>query len=86
MREFSKHLSPADRPHPGLKNIMSVFRNGNQRFSTTLDVLLNNLSNTGRGRKQAVAIAVDTIIVIASLWAAYSLRLGESFTLSLIHI
>ena len=80
MREFSKHLSPADRPHPGLKNIMSVFRNGNQRFSTTLDVLLNNLSNTGRGRKQAVAIAVDTIIVIASLWAAYSLRLGESFT------
>lgn len=61
-------------------NLKSIFFSGNQRFSATLDMLLNNLSNTGRGRKQAVAIAVDSIIVMASLWAAYSLRYGDFFT------
>ena len=61
-------------------NLKSIFFSENQRFSATLDMLLNNLSNTGRGRKQAVAIAVDSIIVVASLWAAYSLRYDHFFT------
>ena len=49
------------------------------RFSPTLDALLNNLSNSGRGRKQLVAMAVDTLMVMLSLWGAYSLRHGEFF-------
>ena len=53
---------------------------GVQRFSATFDALLTNLSNTGRGRKQAVSIAVDSILVLVSLWAAYTLRHGDFFT------
>ena len=49
-------------------------------FSVTLNVLLDNLANTGRGYKQAVSIAVDSIAVVLCLWAAYSLRLGYFFT------
>ena len=49
------------------------------RFSPTLDALLDNLSNSGRGRKQLVAMAVDTLMVMLSLWGAYSLRHGEFF-------
>ena len=51
-----------------------------QRFSATFDALLTNLSNTGRGRKQALSIAVDSILVVVSLWAAYTLRHGDYFT------
>ena len=53
---------------------------GPLRFSATFDALLINLSNTGRGRKQAVSIAVDSILVVVSLWAAYTLRHGDYFT------
>lgn len=51
-----------------------------QGFSATLDSWLNNLSKTGRSRKQAVSIAVDITIVLFSLWAAYSLRHGILFS------
>ena len=49
-------------------------------FSFTLGVLLDNLANTGRGYKQAVSISVDSLVVVLSLWGAYSLRLGYIFT------
>lgn len=51
-----------------------------QKFSHTLDAWLGNLSKTGRSRKQAVSVFVDSSIVIASLWLAYSLRLGVPFS------
>lgn len=50
------------------------------RFSTTLGAWFENLSKTGRNRKRAVSIAVDSTIVVFSLWAAYSLRYGEMFS------
>jgi len=50
-----------------------------KRFSPTLHRLLKNLSNSGRGRKQLVAMAVDAVLAVGCLWAAYSIRLGESF-------
>ena len=50
------------------------------RFSRTLDVWISNLSKTGRSRKQAVTMAVDSTIVAFSLWAAYSLRHGMLFS------
>jgi len=49
------------------------------RFSPTLKSLLSNLSNTGRGRKQMFSMSVDALMVLAALWAAYSLRHGEFF-------
>jgi len=51
-----------------------------QTFSTTLDALLSNLSKTGRSRKQAVSVAIDSTLVMVSLWAAYSLRYGMPFS------
>ena len=51
-----------------------------QKFSITLDSWLTNLSKTGRSRKQAVSVSVDTVIVVFSLWAAYSLRFGMPFS------
>lgn len=50
------------------------------RFSASIDTLLKNLSNTGRGRKQAFSIAIDAGIVVVSLWLAYSLRHGMLFS------
>ena len=50
-----------------------------QSFSTSLDTWLLNLSQTGRSRKQAVSIAADTVLVVLSLWAAFSLRLSTPF-------
>jgi len=50
------------------------------RFSTTLGAWLDNLSKTGRSRKQAVSVAADSTLVIFSLWAAYSLRHGMLFS------
>ncbi|MFK7889202.1 MAG: polysaccharide biosynthesis protein [Granulosicoccus sp.] len=49
-------------------------------FSSTLDVLLGNLANTGRGRKQAFSIFVDSALVLLSLWGAYSIRLGSLYS------
>lgn len=50
------------------------------RFSATLDAWLNNLAKTGRGKKQAVSIVADSLVVIVSLWLAYSLRHGYVFS------
>lgn len=49
-------------------------------FRLTVQFVLNNLSNTGRTRKQILSFAVDGIIVAFSIWAAYSLRLGEPYS------
>ena len=51
-----------------------------QRFSATLDAWIGNLANTGRGKKQVVGIAVDSVLVVCALWLAYSLRHGEAFS------
>jgi len=50
------------------------------RFSSTLDAWLNNLAKTGRGKKQALSVVVDSLIVMVSIWLAYSLRLGYAFS------
>lgn len=51
-----------------------------EHFSATLDSLISNLVNTGRGRKQALSILMDGILVVGALWLSYTLRLGESFS------
>ncbi len=51
-----------------------------QSFSRTLDALVGNLANTGRGRKQAVSMAVDASLGVVCLWAAYTLRHGQPFS------
>jgi len=53
---------------------------GRERFSNTLDGILSNLSNTGRSRKQAISMLADCVLVMFSLWVAYSLRHGEPFS------
>ena len=50
------------------------------RFSATLDAFLRNLAKTGRGRKQAFSMVVDSSLVVMSLWLAYSLRHGQPFS------
>jgi len=57
-----------------------VDNNKIKRFSTHLDMWLNNLSKTGRSGKQALIIAVDSALIALSLWAAYSLRHGLPFS------
>lgn len=52
----------------------------NTRFSVSLDMLLHNLGNTGRGRKQLITLTVDMILVSVCLWLAYSVRHGELFS------
>lgn len=42
----------------------------------TFHVLLKRLANNGRGRKQVVSMALDSLIVMLSLWGAYTLRHG----------
>lgn len=49
-------------------------------FSASLDAFIQNLSNTGRGRKQALSILIDSGIAVTSLWLAYSLRHGIPFS------
>jgi len=49
-------------------------------FSSTLDALLANLSNTGRGRKQLLGAFVDGSLAVAALWGGYSLRHGGLFS------
>lgn len=51
-----------------------------RRFSSSLDTLIKNLAETGRGRKQALSIVADVFLVALSLWIAYSLRRGAMFT------
>lgn len=50
------------------------------RFSSTLNALLTNLASTGRGRKQIVSVAADSVLTIFALWFAYSLRHGQPFS------
>ena len=57
---------------------MSVIKN--VRISATLESWLNNLSKTGRSRKQTLSVIVDALAVSAALWGAYSLRLGIVFS------
>ena len=64
---------------PSLKNRLSLIRRYTG-FSKTLSSLLNNLSSTGRAKKQLVSILADVFVCVISLWAAYSLRLGEPFS------
>jgi FlaA1/EpsC-like NDP-sugar epimerase len=45
--------------------------------SKSLTRMRDNLSGTGRGRKQAFSVAVDALLVAGSLWGAYSLRSSE---------
>lgn len=51
-----------------------------KHFSSTLDSVLKNLSNTGRGRKQAVSIVFDAATAVVALWLAFSLRFGYAFS------
>ena len=53
--------------------------NNKYKISHNLDVWLDNLSKTGRGRKQALSIGIDFVLVVLSLWGAYSLRLNELY-------
>ncbi|MFK8078846.1 MAG: polysaccharide biosynthesis protein [Granulosicoccus sp.] len=41
--------------------------------------MLRNLSNTARGRKQAVSMLADSSLTVLCVWAAWSLRAGEPF-------
>ena len=60
--------------------MVSLVKHSKSRgFSATIDSWLVNLSKTGRSRKQAVSILVDIVLVVFSLWCAYSLRLNTSF-------
>lgn len=43
-------------------------------------MLFNNLAETGRGRKQAVSFFADMLLVVFSLWMAYSMRHGQPFS------
>jgi len=49
------------------------------RFSTTGLNLVENLSNAGRSRKQAVSIVTDGFLACVCLWMAYSFRLDSLF-------
>ncbi len=49
-------------------------------WSSTANAVLENLSRTGRGYKQVLSVAADSVMVVACLWFAYTLRLGEPFS------
>lgn len=46
------------------------------RFSLRLSRALTDMS---RGRKQALLLMADAVLLVFAVWAAYSLRLGEGF-------
>ncbi|MDO6462226.1 nucleoside-diphosphate sugar epimerase/dehydratase [Granulosicoccaceae sp. 1_MG-2023] len=48
-------------------------------FQFSLAYLLNNLSNTGRTKKQLLSFALDGALVALCLWGAYSLRLSRPY-------
>lgn len=50
------------------------------KFSASLDMLLVNVAETGRGRKQVVSILADMAMAAFCLWLAYSLRHGLFFS------
>ncbi len=49
-------------------------------FSTSLDALIRNMADTGRGRKQMVGILADMSMAALCLWLAYTLRHGMLFS------
>ncbi len=50
-----------------------------RKFSITIDRMLSNLANTGRGKKQLLSVIVDCCLVWIALWCAYRLRVGAGF-------
>ena len=50
------------------------------RFSASVEMLLQNLSETGRGSKQLMAVSADSSLAVVCLWTAYSLRHGMPFS------
>lgn len=48
-------------------------------YAPALHALLTNLASHGRVRKQLISMGVDAIMVILSLWGAYSLRHGAAY-------
>ena len=50
------------------------------RFSASFEMLLQNLSETGHGSKQLMAVAADSSLAVVCLWTAYSLRHGMPFS------
>jgi len=49
-------------------------------FKSTLSFLFENLSKTGRTKKQLLSFAIDASMVTFCLWSAFSLRLGEPYS------
>lgn len=49
-------------------------------FKFTANYLIENLSNTGRTRKQILSFAIDAAIVAFCVWGAFSLRLGQPYS------
>jgi len=48
-------------------------------FSSTIAALLKNVSQTGRGRKQALSMLIDGSVAAIALWLSYTLRFGQPF-------
>lgn len=48
-------------------------------YTPMLHAFLTKLASDGRGRKRLVGMAVDSLMVMLSLWGAYSLRHGVLF-------
>lgn len=59
---------------------MHQSENWHHIYSLSLDKAKANLVATGRGRKQLFSVAVDFSLASLSMWAAYSLRLGQPFS------
>jgi FlaA1/EpsC-like NDP-sugar epimerase len=49
------------------------------RYAPPIHALLTRLANNGRGHKQVVSMLVDSLLVVLSLWGAYSLRHGVAY-------
>ena len=49
-------------------------------FKFTTRFIIDNLSNTGRTKKQILSFAIDGALVAICVWAAFSLRLGRPYS------
>ncbi len=49
-------------------------------FKFTSRFLIDNLSNTGRTKKQILSFAIDGALVAICIWVAFSLRLGQPYS------
>lgn len=63
-----------------LTKIQPVGKDSRERFSTTFTVLLSNLAESGRSRKQLISVTADAWVAAFSLWLAYTLRHGQPFS------